>query len=501
MEPLILTGSNLTLEDVYAVAYDGRKVAISPDAYDRLRQGRELMQELSRGGKAIYGFNRGVGWNKDKDFDEDATAQRNKQLVYSHVLGVGPFNTDTEVRAMMVIRLNNALIGASCVSDELVDMFRDFLNHGIQPRIPSRGSVGEADITTLSHIALAFIGDGDVSYQGQIVNAKVAMEQAGIAPHQLRWKDAHSIILSNAQGEAVAAVLVKEVEDLIKMSNLVFCLDYEGLNGNLEAMREDVNALRGIDGQITCARECRAYLDGSYLHQPDDSRALQDALTFRGGFSISGTVVDALAFVKKYLTVQINSPSDNPCIILDKQETYVTSNFETTTLAAGVEMLAITLGHLSKSICYRLMKMSDPTFTGLTRFLAPRDGSSLGFSTIQNTFTSLDVENRHLANPSSLDFYQQQGLIEDHASNLPLVANKAVKMVDNIRYLVGLEAMYAAQAVDLRAPIQLGKGTQIAYDTIRAAIPFLSGDRNMHEEIQKGYRLIASKELLRTMEQ
>ncbi|WP_369283835.1 histidine ammonia-lyase [Oscillibacter sp. GMB15532] len=500
MDSLILTGSNLTLEELYEVAYQGRGVEIAPEAYDRLKKGRQLMQDLSRQGKPIYGLNRGVGWNKDQNIDEDFFETQNRMILRSHSLGVPPYNTDVEVRAMMAIRLNNMLIGASCASDELANIYRDFLNHGITPRIPRRGAVGEADITTISHMGLAFLGDGDVSYKGQIIKAWQAMEREGVPPCRMQLKDAHTIILSNCQGEGMAAVMVHEVENLVKMSDLIFCLDYEGLNGNIESLREDVNALRGLPGQIECAARCRKYLEGSYLHEAHPDRALQDPLSFRGGFTITGTVVDALNFVKKILHIQINSPSDNPCIVPAQSGLYVNSNFETTSLAVGVEMLSIALGHLSRTINYRMIKMSCPEFTHLTRFLAPRDGSAHGYDEIQNTYSSIDAENRSLINPSSVDFYPMQGGIEDHASNLPLSVSKGLQIVDNLKYLVGMEALYAAQAVDLRGDIRLGKYTQIAYDTIRETVPELVDNRSIFEDIRLSYELICSETLLQRTE-
>ena len=500
METLILNGSQLTLEDLYDVAYHGRRVEIAPEAFDRLAQGRQIMSDLAKGGKAIYGFNRGVGWNKDQDIDEEFFEKQNQMIIRSHCLGMAPFNRDVEVRAMMAIRLNNLLIGASCSSDALAESYRDFLNHGITPIVPARGSVSEADITTVSHIGRAFIGEGDVHYKGQTVPAKEAIAAEGLRPLKLTLKDAHTIILTNSQGEALAACLVKEAEDLVRMSDLIFCLDYEGLNGNIEAMREDVNVLRGLPGQIECAERCRKYLEGSYLHEPHPDRALQDPLTFRGGFTITGTVVDALNVVKQFLNIQINSPSDNPCIMLDKKGVFVNSNFETTTLAVAVEMLMISLGHLSRAIAYRMIKMADPAFTGLTRFLAPRDGSSLGYAQVQDTFTALDAENRSLVNPSSVDFYHMQGGIEDHASNLALVASNGLQLVDNIRYMVGMEALYAAQAVDLRGDIRLGKYTRIAHDTIRQAVPEVTGLRNTYDDIQNAYELILSGKLLENID-
>lgn len=496
MNAVILKGRDFTLEELYDIAYRNRPVEIDPDAYARLAKGREIMSRLSREGKAIYGFNRGVGWNKDQNIDENFFAAQNRKIIRSHCLGTPEYNTDQEVRAMMAIRLNNLLIGASCASDGLANIYRDFLNHGLTPRIPRKGSVGEADITTISHMGLAFIGEGEVSYRGRVVPTRQAMEAEGLAPHVMELKDAHTVILSNCQGESMAAAMVFEVEKLVRLSDLIYCLDYEGFNGNIEALREDVNALRGLPGQMACAARCRKYLEGSYLYEDHPDRALQDPLTFRGGFTITGTVTDALEFVKNILRIQINSPSDNPCILLDREDLFVNSNFETTTLAVGVEMLSIALGHLSRAVNYRMIKMSMPEFTGLTRFLAPRDGSAHGYSTIQNTYSALDAENRSLINPSSVDFYHMQGGIEDHASNLPLAASKGLQIVDNIRYLVGMEALNAAQAVDLRPGIRLGKYTRKAYEVIRSHIPTLCGGRNVFEDIRLAYELVCSEELL-----
>ena len=261
MDTLVLTGKGLTLSDIWDVAYHGRKVEISEDAFGRLAKGRDIMQKLADGGKPIYGFNRGVGQNKDVVVDDSAIDLENNKMLRTHALGLPPFNSDEEVRAMMVIRLNNMLIGASCATDELACSYRDFLNAGITPLIPSRGSVGEADITTITHLGLAFTGEDDVSYKGAVVPATDAMEKEGITPLKLRLKDVHTIMLSNSQGEGTAALLVRETEQLLKMSDLIYCLAYEGLNGNIESLREDVNELRGLPGQMECARRCRAFLE------------------------------------------------------------------------------------------------------------------------------------------------------------------------------------------------------------------------------------------------
>ncbi len=497
LETKILDGRNLTLEDIYNIAFNFQKVEVDEKARKAVRDGRQVLFDMAAQGKPVYGLNRGVGWNKDKEFDEEFFTQYNKNLLNTHCLGVPPYHSIEDVRAILLLRVNKVLSGHTGMSEQLMQMYVDFLNHGIHPRVPMRGSIGEGDITTLSHIGLAFIGEEDVEYKGEIVNSKIAMDREGIKPIVLGPKDGLSIVSSNAQGEAMAAIAVKEIQEIVDMSNLIFCLSLEGLNGVMEQLREDVNAVRGIQGQIEVAKKCREYLRGSFLHEKDENRALQDPISFRAAHCINGSILDELEFVKKYLNIQLNTTDDNPCIILDENSSFVSANFETTTLAVGVEMLATGLSHLSKSSCYRTIKLADPQFTKLSRFLTAKEVESIAYGTIQKTFTMLDTENRILANPSSMDFYSLAGTIEDHASNLPLAASKLYKILDNIRYIIGIEAMHAVQAIDLRGKKNLGEKTSKAYELIRRDIPFLDKDRNLSKDIKKAYDLIKSGELLR----
>lgn len=496
MESLVLNGNNLTLEGIYDVVYNNKIVEVENEALERVISARQILFDLAAEGKPVYGLNRGVGWNKDKEFDQDFFETYNRNLLNSHSLGVEPYHTDEEVRAMLLIRLNHALVGSTGISVEILNLYREFLNRGIHPRVPRRGSIGEADITTLSHIGLTFIGEWEVSYKGEVMPSLEALKLEGMTPAILGPKDGLSIVSSNAEGEALALVIIKEIEELVSMSNLIYCLSMEGLNGVVQSLDEKVNYLRGLKGQIQCAKQCRDFLEGSYLNEFHKDRALQDALSFRGAFTITGTVIDALNFVKENLLIQVNSTDDNPCIIFEEGRTSVSSNFETTTLAVGIEMLATSLSHLSKASCYRMIKLADPEFTKLSRFLTPCDVKTIAYGTIQKTFTYLDTENRMLANPSSMDFYSLAGNIEDHASNLPLAADKVLKIIDNIKYIIGIEAIHAAQAIDLRGDIELGRTTKLAYEEMRKTIPFLDGDRNLSVDIKKAYELIKSRVLV-----
>lgn len=499
MNILSLNGTDLTLDALYEVMYDNRKVSIDPAALERSKKARVVLFDMAAEGKPVYGLNRGVGWNKDKEFDQSFFEQYNQNLINSHSLGVEPYCTVPEVRAMLCIRLNTALCGRTGISTDILQMYADLLNRGIHPRVKRRGSIGEGDISTLSLIGQTIIGAGEVEYHGKIVPAIDALRAEGLNPMSLGPKDGLSIVSSNAHGEAMAATLLYRVDRLLKYSDAVFCLSLEGLNGGLQPLGEAVNLVRGLPGQIRSAQRCREYLVGSYLERPDEKRALQDPLSFRCASAVVGSALDAAEFVRHYLNIQLNATDDNPCILYENGTTSVSQNFETTTLAIGIEMLSIALGHLSKNICSRLIHLADPAFTGLTRFLTPEDIKTIAYGTVQKVYTALDAENRNLLNPSSIDFQAVAGGIEDHASNLPLVADKALHLVDNLYYMLGIELMHAAQAIDLRKPKALGHTTKCIYEAFRREIPFYDKDRNISIDIQKAYRFVADGQIGRAI--
>ena len=381
-ETLILNGKDLTLEDLYSVVYDRRPVQIDPEVIPLVDKSRQVLFDMAADGKPVYGLNHGVGWNKDREFSQDFFEQYNRNLINSHSLGVAPFASVEEVRAMMCIRLNTALCGRTGIASNILKMYEEFLNRGIHPRAMRRGAVGEGDVSTMSMIGQAMIGQGEVEYHGEIIPAIDAMRAEGIEPAILGPKDGLSIVSSNAQGESMVVLLVKEVEELIKLSDAIYCLHLEGLNGGLQPLGERVNEVRGLPGQIHCAAECRRFLEGSYLEHPDSKRALQDPLSFRCGAAINGSVYDSLEYVKKILELQINRTDDNPCILYEEGTTSVSPNFEVTTLSLGVDMLAAALCHMSHAITNRLYKIVDPGFTVLICQLQRLAHLLQGFQTI-----------------------------------------------------------------------------------------------------------------------
>lgn len=184
-EKIYLTGKDMTIDQVRKIAFSGTEVEIDPEAMKRLEAARNLIFELDKRGIAVYGLNTGVGWNKDKVVYADRYDAYNKNLLRSHMIGVDPECTIPEVRATMAIRLNGFLCGNTGVAKEIAEYYKEFLNRGITPVMKSRGSVGEADIATLTAIGLTAIGEGEAWYQGERMSGGEALKRAGLSPLKL----------------------------------------------------------------------------------------------------------------------------------------------------------------------------------------------------------------------------------------------------------------------------------------------------------------------------
>ncbi|MBD0361370.1 MAG: aromatic amino acid lyase, partial [Coleofasciculus sp. C3-bin4] len=326
-ETLVINGNNLTPSDVIKVARNDAKVSISDAALKRLQTAHELLLLAAKNGQAIYGLTQGVGLNKDQTLVDAKgnlsqevirrSQEFNRSLIYAHSAGAGSQMSKDVVRAIMAVRLNSILFGATGVQPKVAELYRDFLNNDIVPVIPSRGSVGQADIILITHIGLAMIGEGEVYYQDQKMPASQALKMTGLEPLVPFGKDSLSILSSNAYSAALGALAVAELEHALKMSKLVFALSLEALDGNIEPFLEDANKIRPFPEANQVSRDIREMLSGSYLWEKSEERALQDPLSYRTGAYILGAGEHSLKELQAQLKIQLNSSDDNPAVVLD----------------------------------------------------------------------------------------------------------------------------------------------------------------------------------------
>lgn len=518
-----LDGKSLTVDQVVAIARDPKAtVTLADTANTQIEQGFDLVMEAALQGKAVYGLTVGVGWNKDRPVfamkdgkrvldDELMALSRafNLTSLRAHGAGVGdPMPIET-VRAGMAIRLNQIATGKTGVQPAVAEMYRQFLERGITPVVPSRGSVGEADITLASHIGLAMIGEGEVFVNGNRVPAAQALSEAGMTPLEPIGKDFLSILSTNALTVGEAALLTHDVSGYLDKEAVVFGLALEGFNGNVAPLLPAVNDLRPFPENEAGAKMIRDGLQGSYLWQPSDTRALQDPLSFRTMAYVLGGAEVAVKDLDAALEIQINHSDDNPTVVVGATDDaassqvsgyfiqgeisgaiYPTAGFEMLPITTKVEGLNTALVRLSQAITMQTIRFENPDLTHLPRFLAAETNQGHAFGAIQKPMVALLAENQQIGAQSPTSSVPMAGNIEDLDSHAPLTVANLDRILDNLYWMSSIQLLHASQAVDLRKPETLGASTKTLFDAYRKDVPFVDKDRIYSEDFAKGYALL-----------
>lgn len=494
MNTILLNGQSLTLDEIEAVARQDAQVEIDPSAWQLALESRSIVLEWADSEKEIYGLNTGLGANKDNVIPAEAYHQFNEQILFSHSIALPPFASRDEVRATMLCRLNGLLNGCSGIQPQALILLKDMLNHKIHPRIPQRGSVGMSDLGNMAYLGLAMIGKGMVEYRSASMDAKSALEAEGLTPLVLGVKDGLPLVSSNAFSVGRAALLCLDIERILNTSDLLYAMEYEAIGLNTEFLDPRSCQKHPHSGYEKSLKLVRDYLKGSSLWESNNS-SLHSAISHSSSCAIHGAVRDGYEYVKGQMPHYINASDDCPYVVLEDRAIISSSNFIITGLAIAFEMMDLSLAHLSKLTANRLLRLDNEYYSSLPRFLRPQK-HVIAFSTIQKTISALDTEISHLASSASLYYHPTANEAEDHGCNTPYVLDKTQKIVDCLYYLLGIEAMHAAQAYDVGKRKADGQATHYAYEQIRNEIPMLLEDnRDLGADMCKAFELIKQQRL------
>lgn len=522
-----LTGADLTQEQAWRVA-NGEEVAISQAAMKQVTDSNHLVMAAARSGVEIYGLTVGVGLNKDHHlFDakgemtpeaRQASIDFNRNILRSHSVGYGPALSKEVTRLAMVVRLNTLLTGRSGAQPYVAELYRDMLNKGVTPVVPTRGSIGDADITLASHVGSVMMGEWRAEVDGKVVSGAEALKAKGIKPLVPHGKDGLAILSTNSVGIAMTMDAMRTMRQVLKVSPVVYGMTLEGMNGNVAPFLAQSVKSHSLTGLPEMAAEMRATLKGSYLWDFDKTRALQDPLSFRTTVYTLSEAKRALKELDELVNIQINSSDDNPGVILNASEEDIGStqvkqyfvnaegvkgaiipsaNFEPLPIAISAQRAAIALAHVSHNSLHRTLRLDEDRFSGLSRYLAgPNNPNGHAFGATEDSMVSIYAENTELANPISMHGTPVEGNIEDSASNLPRIAERLKRASNNIIDLYSMEMLHSTQAIDLRKMkqdnVKLSDKTAALYNAYRKVVPFVEKDRIFSGDLEQGIKLLKS---------
>ena len=374
--PVTLGAGRLAIADVVSVARDGAKVVLDPAAARRVVKGRQTLEEMARGGQAIYGVTTGVGKLKDTVIPPEDRHQLQENLVLSHAAGVGAPLEPAEVRSVLLLLAASLARGHSGVRTFLIEHLIECLNRGVLPVIPERGSVGASgDLAPLAHVAACLIGHGEATVAGARLPAREALHRVGLVPLRLEMKEGLAILNGTHLMAGFGALIVDEAERLARLADVCGSMSLEALMGTNAAFDWRIHAIRPHPGQIAVAANLRALTHGSaIIDSHRDCARVQDAYSLRCMPQVHGAAREAIRFAREIVTREINSVTDNPLIFADDGLVLSAGNFHGQPLALALDTLAIGLSQLAGIAERRIDRLVNPlTQRGLAGLpLAPR---------------------------------------------------------------------------------------------------------------------------------
>jgi histidine ammonia-lyase len=451
---VVVTGWDLTLDEVVRVARDGEQVELEPGALERMREARAVVQGVVERGDPVYGVTTGVASRKRVRVAADEVAEFNRMLIQSHRVGQGADAPPDVVRAALLRMANGFASGTTGVRPEVAERLVRALNDGESPRVRLLGSIGQSDLAPNADLAHSL-------FDGYPLAAGEAL-----------W-----LVNNNAFSTGFAALAVADARRLLHSLHVAGALELEAFAANVAHLHPDIARTRASPGLRAAHERLEALLAGSSLWEEGAARNLQDPLTFRGLPQVLGAAMDTLGFVVTQLGVELNASSSNPLVVVSEQRIVSVSNLDVVALAAALDFLRIVLASALTAANERLMKLLQRPFSGLPDGLAAEPGLHQdGLAELGNVGQALTAEARLLAQPVSFELAsttQAEG-IEDRMTMAPLAARRLAEMVALGERIVTIELVVAAQAVDLRQPWTLGTGTQHTFELVREHVSFTS---------------------------
>ncbi len=498
---LVLNGTGLTIEDVVNVSRYGEKVELAPEALQRIKECRAMLEKKIEAGEIVYGVNTGIGEFSEVVLDDNQIKDFQKYLIYNHAAGVGDPAPIEYVRSAMLGRANVHAHGKSGCRPEITSTLVEMLNRGVTPYVCQKGSVGACgDLAPMSQIALLMLGEGKAYYEGQLLEGKEALDRARIPVPGLEARDGLATINGSNLLTGMSAIFLYDAEKWLKQAEIAASMTLEALKANMKPYYARLHEVRGFKGAVRCAAAIRKCVEGGDLFEGKIKCKVQDAYSMRSTPQVIGTAHDALAYARSQVEIELNGVGDNPVFFPDEDLQLSGANFQGSPVSLPMDFAGAAVTMISVMSERRMNRLNNPALSvGLPAFLTKGGGMFSGLMLSQYTADSMVVEQRILSNPASIQSIPAAADQEDFVSMGMNTAIKNFQILDNAYVVLGIELMAAAQALDFR-DYKFGRGVTKAKGVIRKYVDFLDVDRPLYDDHTKMKELVRTCEILEEVE-
>jgi histidine ammonia-lyase len=358
--------------------------------------------------------------------------------------------------------------------------------------VPEQGSVGASgDLAPLSHIGLALMGEGLVlGSDGGVESADAALNRAGVSPYRFAPKEGIAFINGTQAQTAMLALMVHDAKVLWRTAVAAAAMSLEALRGTPAPLDPRIHESRPHVGQSRAAKLMRELLENSEIresHRENDPR-VQDAYSLRCAPQVMGAVADAIDFVERTATIELNASTDNP-LVFENGDVISGGNFHGQPIAQALDILALTLTTLQAIAERRVERLVNPDLSqGLPAFLTSDPGLCSGYMMVQIAAASLVAESRALAMPASIGSIPTDANQEDFVPMGMAAGFKAGRILLNAQRVVAAELLCAGQGLEFLKPLRPGRGVEVLYRKLRnldPPVPPLTGDRPPGPDLER----------------
>ncbi|MBD3402520.1 histidine ammonia-lyase [candidate division GN15 bacterium] len=498
---IVLDGSGLTIEKLVKIARHSEPVELHPEALERIKVCRAMLEKKIEAREIMYGVNTGIGEFSEVVLDNDQVRDFQKYLIYNHSAGIGDPMPLEFVRGAMAARVNVHAHGNSGVRPEITQTLIDMLNKGVTPFVCQKGSVGACgDLAPMAQIAELMMGEGSAFYQGELLDGKTALDRAGIPVPGLKARDGLAVINGSNVMTAMGALFLYDANRWLKQAEIAAAMSLEALRANMRPYSAKLHEVRGFKGAVRSAEAIRKVVAGGDLAENRIKCKVQDAYSMRSTPQVIGAAHDALAYARSQVEIELNGVGDNPIFFPEENLQLSGANFQGTPVAVPMDMAGYCVTMISVMSERRMNRLNNPALSvGLPPFLTKGAGMFSGLMLSQYTADSLIVEQRILSTPASIQSIPAAADQEDFVSMGMNTAIKNVQILDNAYGVLGIEMMAAAQALDFR-DYTFGAGTTKAKEVVRRHVAFLDVDRPLYPDHTKMKEVVQSCEVLDEVE-
>lgn len=499
---LTLKPGAVPLADLMRLFRDRPIVRIDPEFNARIEAAARKMSAIAAGEDAVYGVNTGFGKLASVRIPAADLTTLQRNLILSHCCGVGAPLGEDVVRLVMALKLISLGRGASGVRLAVTHLIEAMLERGVIPLLPEKGSVGASgDLAPLAHMAAVLMGEGEAFHQGERMPGGAALEKAGLAPVVLAPKEGLALINGTQVSTALALAGLFAAHRASRAALITGALSTDAAMGSSAPFHPEIHALRGHRGQIDTAASLWLLLAGSEIresHREGDER-VQDPYCIRCQPQVDGAALDVLRQAATTLETEANAVTDNPLILSDGS-VVSGGNFHAEPVAFAADQIALAVCEIGAIAQRRIALLVDPALSfGLPAFLARKPGLNSGLMIAEVTSAALMSENKQMAHPASIDSTPTSANQEDHVSMACHGARRLLAMTDNLFGIIGIEAVTAAQGVDMRAPLKSSLELSKAHAAIRCVVPDLQADRYLSTDLEAAIDLVRAGRLNRSV--